>query len=51
MEQCFSLWCQTRSYISFRPKSSSVDHSLAMYSLMRSVPIASLSTSSKLVGV
>ena len=47
--QWFSLWCQTRSYLSSHPKSSSVDHILAMSSLVSFSPTTSFSTSSKLV--
>ena len=50
-EQWFILWCQTRISLSSRPKRSSVDHSLAMSSLVSSDPIAILSTSFKLVGI
>ena len=49
--QWFSLWCQTRSSLSSRPKSYLVDHSLNMSSLVSSYPTKSLSTSSKLVGI
>ena len=33
-EQWFILWCQTKSSLSYRLKSSSVEHSLAMYYLL-----------------
>ena len=49
-EQWFSMWFQTRSSLLSRPKSSSVDHSLVMSSLLRLYPNVSFSTSSKLVG-
>ena len=50
-EQWYSQWCQTRSPFSYRPKRSSVDHSLAISYLMRLDPTAYLSTSPKLVGI
>ena len=48
--QWFSMWCKTRISLSFRPKRSSVDHSLAIKSLMSLAPTKSFSTSSKLLG-
>ena len=36
--QWFILWCQTRIFLLYCTKISSVDHSLAMYSLMRLEP-------------
>ena len=50
-EQWFSLWCQTRSSLSPRPKSSLVDHRLAISSLVISAPTTSVSISSKCVGI
>ena len=50
-EQRFSLWCQTRIALSSCPKSSSVDHRLAMSFLVSSAPTAYFSTSSKLLGI
>ena len=48
-EQRFNLWCQTRSSLSSRPQRSSVDHSLAMSSLVISAPTTYFSTSSTVV--
>ena len=50
-DQWFSLLCQTRSSLLSRPKISFVDHIFTMSSLVISAPAASLSTSSKLVGI
>ena len=50
-EQWFILWCQTKSSFLSRPKKSLVDHSLSMSFLFILDPTASLSTSSKLVGI
>ena len=44
-EQWFSLWCQTMIYLSSRPRSYLVGHSLTMSSLVSSSPISYLSTS------
>ena len=48
-DRWFSLWCQTSRSPSSHPKMSSVDHSLAIFSLVISDPTTSFSTSSKLV--
>ena len=50
-EQWFILWCQTKSSFLSRPKKSLVDNSLSMSFLFILDPTASLSTSSKLVGI
>ena len=49
--QWFNLWCQTRSSLYYRPKMSSVNHSLAISSLISSATNISLYTSSKLVEI
>ena len=50
-DQWFSMWCQTRSSLSSRHRRSSVEHRLAMSSLVSSDPITYFSTSSRLVGI
>ena len=50
-DKWFRLWCQTRTSLLSRHKRSSVDHRLSTSSLVSSDPTASLSTSSKLVGI
>ena len=50
-EQWFSMWCQTRSFLSSRAKRSSVDHRLDMSSLLILDPITYFTTSFKLVGI
>ena len=50
-DQWFSLWCQTRSSLLSCPKRSLINRHLAMSSLLSLDPTASLSTSSKLVGI
>ena len=50
-EQRFILWYQTRSSLSSRPKTSSVDQKLSISSLVSSYHIISLSASSNLVGI
>ena len=50
-EQCISLWCQNRIYLSSCRRRSSVGHILAISSLMRLATIVSFSTSSRLVRI
>ena len=50
-DKWFSLWCQNRSPLLSYTRSPSVDHSLSMYYLLRSTPIAYFSTSYRLVGI
>ena len=50
-DQFFSLWCQTRIYLLYRPKRSSVDHSLPISSLVIFSPNAYFSTSSKFLSI
>ena len=50
-EQWSSLWCQTRSSISSCPKRSSVEHSLAISSLVSLAPTVYLSNYYKLVWI
>ena len=49
-EQRFRLWCHTRSSLLSYPLRSSIDHILAMSSLVSLACITSFSTSYKLVG-
>ena len=49
-DQWFSLWCQTRSSLSSCPRKCSVDHSLAMSSLLRFATIKYFCTSYRLMG-
>ena len=50
-DQWFSLWCQTRISLSSRTKSSSVEHSLDMSSLVISAPTVYFYTYYNLVGI
>ena len=49
-DQWFVLWCQTRISLLSHPKSSSIDHGLAMSSFVISDPTTSLSNPSNFVG-
>ena len=48
---CFSMWYQTRSSLSSRPRRSLVGHSLSISYLVILAPIAFQYTSSRLVGI